>query len=217
MAITLTGKNGFDEEWRRKVGPAEEPIVLSTEGHLYVCPFNYANVELGNWIEFGDKGMEFFADTGFITIKEERPIVGVTVIGSGCVPRGYNIVEWWGDGETIDNMKGALVKRLRVDNLNGIHPSIWLRVLMGTVEGRTFADMDEMDNAADCVKKLSLGFYDGVYAGFYENTASFRVGPPFPQQVTIRSGCLLPEDPGTPIERYPGDYAIRIVETTVLT
>ena len=216
MAIKLTGKNGFDQEWRQRVGPPKDPEILSTETHLYVCPFNYTNVVLGDWIEFGDKGMEFFADTGYLAITEEKPIIGVSVIGSGCVPRGYNICEWWGEGESIDDMQGALVKRLRVDNLNGTHPSIWLRLLMGTVAGRSISDMDEMKDAKDCVKKLSLGFYDGVYVGYYENTANFRVGPPFPNKVTIRSGCLLPEDPGTPIERYPGDYAIRVVQTTVL-
>ena len=211
----LVGKHGFDEEWRRQVGPPKAPEVLTTESHVYTCPFNYTNTEVGDWIEFGDKGMEFFADTGFITIKEETPLVAVSVVGSGCVPRGYNICEWWNDGENVDNMAGQLVKRLRVDGLNGTHPSIWTKILMGWAEGRTFEGR-EMIDAADCIKKLSLGFYDGVYVGFYENTASFKVGPPYPTRVTIRSGCLVPEDPGTSIERYPGDYAIRVIETTVL-
>jgi hypothetical protein len=35
--------------------------------------------------------------------------------------------------------------------------------------------------------------------------------------VTIRCGCTATEDAGTTIERYPGDYAIRVVETIVVT
>ena len=68
----------------------------------------------------------------------------------------------------------------------------------------------------DCLKKLSDGYYGGFHMGFYENTVYFRVGPPYPRKVTIRGGCKVPEDQGTSIERYPGDYAVRLIETTVV-
>ncbi|MBI3922190.1 MAG: hypothetical protein HY318_12285 [Armatimonadetes bacterium] len=35
-------------------------------------------------------------------------------------------------------------------------------------------------------------------------------------KVTVRAGCKIPEDVGTSLERYPGDYAVRVVETTVI-
>ena len=115
-------------------------------------------------------------------------------------------------------MKDQLVKRQRVDNLNGTHPSIWSLLLMGNVTELTYRDVagDDMKDALDCLRKLSDRFYEGYYMGFYENTVYFRIGPPYPNQVTIRCGCKAPEDPGTSIERYPADYAIRLVEVLTL-
>ena len=128
MALTL--HKTFTAEQREKLGPAKRPKVLSTERYVYHTPFLYENVEVGDFYEVGSaKGIEFKADTGFITIREEQPIIAVTVVGSGCTPRGYNICEWWEEGESVDNIQDQLVKRQRVDNLNGTHPSIWTRIL----------------------------------------------------------------------------------------
>jgi len=211
---------GFTPAQLEQFGPMQEAEVISgTERHVYTTPFIYPNVEVGNFYEIDPtKGIEFQADKGFLTIKENAPILAVTVVGSGCTPKGYNICEWWDEGESLDTLKDQRVKRQRVDNLNGTHPSIWCQLLLGTFPGLSFDDIapEEMANAAECMKKLSDRFYDGVYMGFYENTAYFRVGPPQPRAVTIRSGCKVPEDPGTSIERYPGDYAIRVVETLVV-
>jgi hypothetical protein len=208
----------FTEEQRKQFGPVREREVFSTERHVYTTPFMYKNVEVGDFYEIDpSKGIEFKADTGFVTIKEDKPIVAVTVVGSGCTPKGYNICEWWDEGETIDNMKNQLVKRQRVDNLNGTHPSIWVQLMMGTFPGLKFRDVDpNMKGPVDAMKKLSDGYYEGMYLGFYENTAHFRVGPPYPSKITVRCGCKVPEDPGTPMERYPADYAIRVVETIVI-
>ena len=209
----------FTEDQIKQFGPFQKRDVFETERHVYSTPFMYDNVDVGDFYEIDPtKGIEFKADTGFLTIKEEKPVLGVTVVGSGCTPKGYNICEWWALGEHIDNMTNQLVKRQRVDNLNGTHPSIWVQLLMGTFPGLTYNDVapGEMKGVLECLKKLSDGYYDGLYMGFYENTAYFRVGPPYPNEVTIRSGCKVPEDPGTSVERYPGDYAIRLVETTVI-
>jgi len=218
--MNLTLFKGFTEEQVAEHGPARErEVIAATERHVYSTPFMYPNVEVGDFYEIGAvKGIEFKADDGFLTIKEEQPIVAVTVVGSGCAPKGYNICEWWGEGESLETAKDQLMKRQRVDNLNGTHPSIWSQVLLGMHPGITFADVapDEIRDALDCLRKLSERFYGGYYMGFYENTAYFRVGPPYPRQVTIRCGCKVPEDPGTSIERYPGDYAIRVVETEVV-
>jgi len=216
-ALPLYG--GFTEEQIRQFGPARKPDILETERRVYTTPFIYENLDVGNFYEIDPtKGIEFKADDGFITITEQKPIVAVTVVGSGCVPKGYNIVEWWDEGESIDTMKNQLVKRQRIDNLNGTHPSIWSQLMFGTFPGMTYRDAapGEIDDVVECLKKLSEYFYGGCYMGFYENTAYFRIGPPYPRRVTIRCGCKDVEDPGTSWERYPGDYAIRVVEVTLL-
>ena len=118
--------DGFTDEQLKQFGPKRQPDILRTETRRYHSPFIYDNVDVGNFYEIDPtKGIELKAMDGYITIEEDAPIVGVNVIGSGCVPQGYNICEWWDDGETIDNMKDQLVKRQRIDGLNGTHPSIY--------------------------------------------------------------------------------------------
>ena len=209
---------GFTDEQIKQFGPFKKREVFKTQRHVYATPFMYDNVKVGDFYEIDPtKGIELKADTGFITIKEEKPILGVTVIGSGCKAKGYNICEWWDDGESIDNMKNQLVKRQRIDDLNGIHPSIYLQLLMGTFPGLTYKDVTpEIRNAVECLKKQSNGYYEGIHMGFYENTAYFRVGPPYPNEVTIRGGCKIAEEPDMINERCPGDYAFRVIETTVI-
>lgn len=210
---------GFTDEQLQRFGPVREREVLATERHVYTTPFMYPNVDVGNFYEIDPlKGIEIKADDGFISVTEERPIVAVTVVGSGCAPQGYNICEWWDEGETIEGMTDQLVKRQRVDGLNGTHPSIWSQLLFGTYPGLTFDDISggDISGPVELLKKLSARFYEGYHLGLYENTAYFRVGPPYPSKITVRGGCKVPEDPGTSIERYPGDYAMRVVETTVI-
>jgi len=225
-----------------------KPDEFSTKIRVYQTPFMYDNVEAGDFYEIDAmKGIEFKADTGFLTITEDRPIVAITVVGSGCVPRGYNIVEWWEQGESIDNVDNRTVKRLRVDNLNGVHPSIWIHLLTKIAFARS-ANYDvvspgDIRDDYDMLKKLSLGFYDNVPLAFYENSVHFAVGHSpvvtdrkkfealghsfhsvpgnsspvsYPKKITIRCGCKETEDPGTKLERYPGDYAIRLVQVHVI-
>lgn len=226
-------------------GEAEE---FSTKIRVYQTPFMYDNVEVGDFYEIDVmKGIEFKADTGFLTITEDRPIAAVTVVGSGCVARGYNIVEWWDDGESIDNVDNRTVKRQRVDNLNGIHPSVWIHLLtklswLRNIDYDTVSPGD-VKSDFDMLKKLSLGFSDNTPLTFHENSAHFAIGhslivnepkmfeslghswesvkgnktvPSYPKRITIRCGCKEPEDPGTKLERYPGDYAIRLVQVHVI-
>jgi hypothetical protein len=211
----------FTDEQLKELGPKRKTVeVLRTENRVYTTPFMYENVEVGNFYEIGlDKGIEFKVDDGFITIEETKPISTVTVVGTGCVPYGYVICEWWDEGEAIGNMKDQLVKRQRIDNLNGTHPSIWTKLLFGQDPELTFEKIAKgfYDDAVDCMKKLSEAFYGSYCFSFYENTANFRIGPPYPKKVTVRSGCKATEDPGCKLERYPGDYTIRLVETTVIT
>jgi hypothetical protein len=239
----------FTEEQRKMYKPFSGKVdEFSTRIRAYQTPFMYDNVAVGDFYEIDVmKGIEFKADTGFITITEDRPIAAVTVVGSGCVPRGYNIVEWWEDGENIDNVDNRTVKRLRIDNLNGVHPSIWICLLarLKCVEKANYDTVSPGDikNDHDLLKKLSLGFYDNLPLAFYENSAHFAVGHSpvlddpkkyeqlghsfaevegrlpvlsYPKKVTIRCGCKGTEDPGTRLERYPADYAIRLVQTHVI-
>jgi hypothetical protein len=210
---------GFTPDQLKQFGGIRKRDTIRTERRAYSSPFMYENVKVGNFYEIDPtKGIELKSMDGFITIEEDRPIVGVTVVGSACVPYGFNVCEWWADGESIDNMKDQLVKRQRIDNLHGTHPSIYSQLMMGTFPGLTFASVTEgqMRSAAECLKKLTDGYYTGYFMGFYENVANFRPGPPYPNKVTIRAGTKLTEDAGTVHERYPGDYAVRVIEVSVM-
>ncbi len=218
-AMALPLYKGFTDEQRKQFGPVRERQVLKTEKRVYSTPFMYPNVKVGDFYEIDPtKGIELKSMAGFITIDEDRPIAGVTVVGSGCVPKGFNVCEWWDDGETIDNMTNQLVKRQRIDDLHGTHPSIYSQLMMGTFPGLTFSAVTEgqIRSAAQCLKQLTDGYYTGYFMGFYENVANFRPGPPYPKKVTIRAGTKLVEDAGTIHERFPADYAVRVIETTVL-
>jgi len=209
-------------EQRKQFGPVQSAEEFSIRRRVYEAPFVYENVVIGNFYEIKpDKGIEFKADDGFITITEDRPIVAVTVVGSGCTRNGYNIVEWWDEGETIDNMKNHLLKRQRTDGLNGIHPNIWTELFRRVPwVDVTYADAaeGEIKDAVDMFRRLTRGWYDNLETSFYENTVYFRVGSKFhhPTKVTVRCGCKGTEDLGTSLERYPADYAIRLVETQVM-
>src|SRR2546423_523057 len=156
----------FTPEQLKQFGPMRQQEVLKTERRAYASPFMYSNVRVGNFYEIDpNKGVELKSMDGFITIEEDRPIVAVTVVGSGCVPHGFNICEWWGEGESIDNMTNQLVKRQRIDNLNGTHPSIYSQLMMGTFPGITFKGVTEgqIKGPAECLKKLTDGYYGGYY------------------------------------------------------
>jgi hypothetical protein len=221
-------------EQHQWLGPVKTAEEFSTRTRVYQTPFLYDNVTIGDFYEIDvKKGVEFKADTGFLTITEDRPIAAVTVVGTGCVERGYNIVEWWDEGENIDNVENKTVKRLRMDNLNGIHPSVWIHILTRLPflieEHRRAGLVLDYDRVApgdikddyDLLKKLTLGFYENLPLTFYENSVHFAVGhgpvSSYPKKVTIRCGCKGTEDAGTKLERYPGDYAIRLVQTHVIS
>ncbi len=217
MALTLYEK--YTQEHIDSYGPFKDYEVIETERHVYTTPFMHHNVEIGNYYAIGPegtKGMEFKADEGFITIKEEKPIMAVTVVGSGCVPKGYNILEYEDEEEKKDIMKAPFPKRQKIDNLNGIHLG-WLQgVIMRTAEGAKDAREFSHEMAEKHLKNLTKDYYKDMCLSTYENTAYFRIGPPYPKEITIRSGCEDVEDRGTPDARYPGDYTIRVVETLVI-
>ena len=130
-SYTITPKKGSMYVFRTpkddvKLGDIQKVEVFETEHHVYRVPFRYKNVKVDNWLEYNDKGIEILASVGTITIVEKKPIISVTIVGSGCSSPSYNIVEWWADGENLSNNHGQLVKRSRIDNLKGQHPA-WLQ------------------------------------------------------------------------------------------
>ena len=219
----------FTKEQLEKHGPQKKALEYKTFKRVYETPFVYENLEVGNFYEIGtDKGIEFKADDGYITITEDKPIAAVTVVGSGCTRGGYNIVEWWDEDESIDEMKDQLVKRQRVENLNGMHPSVWIEIfrnaacVQGLWQGKPITQPNISEGAykddVGMMKHNSFNYYEPFEISLYENTAYFSIGTAGkrPGKVTVRAGCKGTEDPGTDIERYPADYAIRLVEVTLI-
>lgn len=94
----------------------------------YWAPFNYPNilVELGRTTpyvgaEFNEDGVELDVPPyGAITIVEEEPIIGVTVIGSACVPPGFVFLH----AEPVEWKYPRSGVKLKQDNLWGGHMRI---------------------------------------------------------------------------------------------
>ena len=219
----------FTKEQLEEYGPQKEALEYKTFMRVYETPFIYENLEVSNFCEIGtDKGIEFKADDGYITIVEDKPITAVTVAGSGCTRGGYNIVEWWDEDESIDEMKDQLVKRQRIDNLHGMHPSVYTEIfrnsacVQGLWQGKPITQPNISEGAykddVGMVKYHSSNYYEPFDISLYENTAYFSIGraDKRPKKVTIRAGCKGTEEPGTKRGRYPGEYAIRLVEVTLI-
>jgi len=219
----------FTEEQRQKFGPPRQAAVFRTISRVYESPFVYDNVQVGDFYEIDPtKGIELKADDGYIAITEDLPIVAVTVVGSGCTRYGYNMVEWWEDGEGIDEMQDQLVKRQRVENLNGMHPQVYTEILRnapwtrGLYEGKPINQPNISGGAykddIDMIKYHSKNFYEPFDISLYENTAYFRIGTKdkYPHRIVVRSGCKDVEEPGTVNARYPAEYAVRLIELTLL-
>ena len=226
-----------------KLGEIQEMEIYEPEYHVYRAPFRYKNVQMDRWMEYNDKGVELYAN-GTITITEEKPIVSVTIVGSGCETPNYNIVEWWGKGEDLSNSHGQLVKRSRIDNLKGQH-NAWLQKAFtrDRFKEKGFTTLDEANEFMAKLRRVmyakTSNFYmpGSVMGGLYENTAYFRIGDVniFSEEdkkeegevfrekvgqsdvykIVIRGGGLDYEDPGSDRERYPAEYAFRLIEVVV--
>lgn len=245
-SYTIPPKPGTQPTFRApkddsRLGPVQAPEVFDTEHHVYRVPFRYKNVTIDYWFEYDDKGIEIAADRGSITIVEEKPIVSVTVVGSGCSAPSYNIVEWWAEGEGVSNARGQLIKRQRIDNLLGQHPAWIQQALSRKHEFKTAEEANEYkEEIRSVVYAMTSGFYraGSLMTGLYENTAYFRIsdvtnfssakpsleeGHTFRtvesrwecRKVVIRAGSMDYEDPAKPEARYPGDYAVRLIDIVV--
>ncbi len=210
----------------KALSEVRQPEVFETEHHVYSSPFNYANVELRNWNEgHAAKGPEFLADQGSITIVETQPIVEVIVVGSGCEANNYNIVEWWGEGESVRNAKGQLIKRQRVGNLQGQHPA-WLQKAL-TQELPKFETLAQAEEFLRDIQRMvhaktsNYTMPGSLLSGLYENTAHFRIGDTSrpeltPHKIVISGGGMDYEDPWEQDRnRYPADYVFRLIDVVV--
>jgi hypothetical protein len=162
-----------------RLGPIQEVEVFETEHHLYRSPFHYKNVVIDNWVEFSEKGVEIEAERGSITVREQQPIVSVTVVGTGCETPGYNIVEWWSDGEDPTEPQGQLMKRQRVNDLRGQHPQQLHTMFLKKQHFKTLEEANEfVDTMQRAVYAKSFNFTvpGSIMGGLYENTAYFRLG-----------------------------------------
>jgi len=247
-SYTLEPKEGSIQVYRTpkddvKLGEIQEMEVYESEHHVYRAPFRYKNVKVDRWMEYNDKGIEVFAN-GTITIIEEKPIVSVTVVGSGCSTPNYNIVEWWADGEDVSNSHGQLIKRGRIDNLKGQH-NAWIQKAFtrDRFKEKGFETLEEANEFMGKLRRVIYGMTNGYYVpgsimgGLYENTAYFRIGDVnvfdgagdkeegkvFREivsqydvhKIVLRAGGLDYEDPGSDRERYPADYAYRLIDVVV--
>jgi len=226
-----------------KLGPPQEIEIYEEEHHVYRAPFNYKNVKMDFWLEYNDKGVEVLP-SGSITIVEEKPIVSVTIVGSGCSTNNYNLVEWWAEGEDLSNNHGQMVKRSYTDNLNGQHAA-WLQKMFtrDRFAEKNVKTMEEANEMMAKMRRVIYGMTNGFYrpgsimGGLYENTAYFRIGDVniFSEEdqkapgkvyrdivdtydvhkIVIRGGALDYEDPGSNRERYPADYGFRLIDVVV--
>jgi hypothetical protein len=226
-----------------KLGEVQEMEVYEPEHHVYRAPFRYKNVKMDRWMEYNDKGVELYAN-GTITITEEKPIVSVTIVGSGCSTPNYNIVEWWDEGEDLSNSHGQLTKRSRIDNLKGQH-NAWIQKAFtrDRFKDKGFTTLEEANEFMAKLRRvmyaMTSNFYmpGSVMGGLYENTSYFRIGDVniFSEddkkeegevfrekigqydvyKIVIRGGGLDYEDPGSDRERYPAEYAFRLIEVVV--
>ena len=247
-SYTLDPREGSIQVYRTpkddvKLGEIQELEVYESEHHVYRAPFRYKNVKVDRWMEYNDKGIEVFAN-GTITITEEKPIVSVTVVGSGCSTPNYNVVEWWADGEDVSNSHGQLIKRGRIDNLKGQH-NAWIQKAFtrDRFKEKGFETLEEANEFMGKLRRVIYGMTNGYYVpgsimgGLYENTAYFRIGDVnvfdgagdkeegkvFREMVSqydvhkivLRAGGLDYEDPGSDRERYPADYAYRLIDVVV--
>jgi hypothetical protein len=241
-----TYANGFQGFYRAgtddyRLGPVQHLGSYEEEHHVYKVPFRYENVAMDYWWEFSEKGVEIQAERGSITIREAKPIVSVTVVGSACETGGYNIVEWWSDGEDKWAPQGQLMKRQRIAGLNGMHTQFLHGALMTR---KKFTNLDEankylemMQNAA-YAKTFGFTVPGSAVGSDYENTAYFRIGDsdnfartnshkdgdihrvlqgpqPEPHKVVIRGGSMDIENPGKGYQYYPADYAVRLIDVVV--
>ncbi len=140
----------LEQEVTRLAESGDPQVVeaFTTVTYEYWAPFNYPNinVELGRvdpptGAEFNMDGVELDRPPhGAITIVEKEPIVGITVIGSACIPPGWVLLV----AEPLEWKYPRTGVKMKVDNLWGQHVviSLWKK---GVDEGRREAGLSCAD------------------------------------------------------------------------
>ena len=107
-----------------KSGETQVVEAFTSVTYQYWAPFNYPNikVEIGESSdapgEFNPDGVELaIPPKGAITIVEKESIVGVTVIGSACVPPGFVMLQ----AEPLEWKYPRTGVKMKIDNLWGQH------------------------------------------------------------------------------------------------
>ncbi len=126
---SLTNLTEAEEEVVRisKSGESQVREASISVTYHYWAPFNYPNikVELSSRPKPFPTGAEFNMDGveleippyGAITIVEKEPIIGVTVIGSACVPPGFVMLQ----AEPLEWKFPRSGVKMKIDNLWGQH------------------------------------------------------------------------------------------------
>jgi hypothetical protein len=154
-----------------EAGTPQTRTAYTTVTYEYWAPFNYPNicVELGRTdpyvgAEFNTDGVELDVPPyGAITVVEEEPIVGVSVIGSACVPPGFILLfcepmEWkyprsgvkfrvdglWGEHMRIEPWRKGIDDGYRDAGMSSAHFEIPESKKFTIMSGSQMT-MDEMD------------------------------------------------------------------------
>jgi len=108
-------------------GTPQQRVVYSVCHYEYEAPFNYPNVNCelgreGTGTRPHPEGMELdIPPFGAVTVEEGEPIIGVTVIGSPCIPPGTVLLF----GEPIEWKYARTGVRFKQTNLWGEHIFGW--------------------------------------------------------------------------------------------
>ena len=105
----------------------QERVAYSARHYEYEAPFNYANVNCelgreGTGTGPHPEGMELdIPPFGAVTVEEQEPIIGVTVIGSPCIPPGTVLLF----GEPLDWKYARTGVKFKQADLWGEHIYGW--------------------------------------------------------------------------------------------
>jgi hypothetical protein len=207
---------------------------LTTETYEYEMPFNYRNIEVKRRYYRGTEyhgvemnpvnsiardGDHFSADT--ITIREDRPIIRVAVIGSACTPPGYVQLE----AEACESfyrpqdIRSLMPLRFRINGLWGMHiradncfvigKDLGIKRLEGgyaDIPGEYCEDEPFLKNCS-----LKTHYRENPLSGM--SSAVFEI--PESRKVIVSGGS---EIPGWSSDNYPDDahFSFRIIRVTIL-
>ena len=141
-----------------KAGTPQKRLVYSMRHYEYEAPFQYDNVNCelyGTGTDPHPDGMEIdIPPFGAITIEEDEPIIGVTVIGSPCIPPGTVLVF----GEPLEWKYGRSGVKFKQNNLWGEHLYRW-GAHPEFEEGNRHAGMASAHfDIPDCSKVTVMGY-----------------------------------------------------------